>query len=231
MKQKYQMEDIWSKYAECYDLVVPKTSFHKELRQKTLTCLQSCQTILDIGSGTGALVEELSKEGKTVYGIDSNQQMLEVAEKRNILLINKKVFLSKQDATDVKFKDNYFEGVSSLNVLYTVNDPKKMLSEAYRVLKAKGIFVVSGPKPDANISKLMQVAVEDYQKEGIYDQLKDAIQIVEECNNQIVRSHILHTYTAESLEKILLEEIGFRKIIASDEQTYLNQSYFVTAMK
>ena len=58
-------------------------------------------------------------------------------------------------------------------------------------------------------------ALEDYIKQGVYNELKEDIKIVEECSNQLVLTSLKNTYHSEQLG-LLLKKVGFKEIIISD---------------
>jgi SAM-dependent methyltransferase len=69
-------------YGEIYDeLMLPKQRAEYEL-DKVIATLQPDErhsTMLDVGSGTGSLVNSLAKRGYRAYGIDKSDAMLQVA--------------------------------------------------------------------------------------------------------------------------------------------------------
>jgi cyclopropane fatty-acyl-phospholipid synthase-like methyltransferase len=72
-------------YGEIYDeLMLPKERAQYELEQVLATLQPEPQfsTMLDVGSGTGAVVDCLTKKGYRVYGIDKSADMLQVAKSK-----------------------------------------------------------------------------------------------------------------------------------------------------
>jgi ubiquinone/menaquinone biosynthesis C-methylase UbiE len=87
--------------------------------------------VLDIGCGTGLLHDFLDTE--TYIGVDISREMLKRGKfSRKILA----------DCELLPFKENIFDHVFSFTVLQ--NAPSyALISEAYRVLKPEGIFVLT----------------------------------------------------------------------------------------
>ena len=82
---------------------------------------------LDIGCGTGYFLEKIKNISKNQYGIDPytyhNQKS------KNIL---------KGTAENIPFNDNYFDTVSTFDVLEHLEKPDLAINEIYRVLKLNG---------------------------------------------------------------------------------------------
>lgn len=95
------------------------------------------KNILDIGCGTGKNMEELSKLG-TVFGVDSSDEALGFCEKRGLSNL-KKGFAEK-----ISYESEQFDVVTILDVLEHVDDIKAV-AEMERVLKKKGVAVITVP--------------------------------------------------------------------------------------
>ena len=104
--------------------------------------ISSDGNILDIGYGNGYLLKCVYKKTKAnLYGIDISEDMKMQATKRNkIASRDGKLFLDTGDCCDLKYTDDYFEAVTSINTVYFWEDTVKGLSEIYRVLKQNGSF-------------------------------------------------------------------------------------------
>lgn len=94
--------------------------------------------ILDAGCGTGMLAKKLSRFGQ-VIGVDISGEALKFARKR-------KVKTKKASVTKLPFKDNFFDLVVCIDVLYhkQVKD-SQALNELFRVLKPDGIAIFRVP--------------------------------------------------------------------------------------
>ena len=97
--------------------------------------------VLDVGCGTGNFSLKLARLGLKVTGIDVSSDMLHAAERKaeeEELAID---FLL-MDAHDIKFKDNYFDGVFSMAALEFMDKPERALDEMFRVVKKGGRILV-----------------------------------------------------------------------------------------
>lgn len=91
--------------------------------------------ILDVGCGNGHFVRAIRQKGYNIIGIDnrSPQQAKWIAWKPDYIM----------DAMDMKFKDNTFDVIISLEVVEHV----PCIPEINRVLKRGGLFFCSTPVP------------------------------------------------------------------------------------
>lgn len=93
---------------------------------------------LDIGCGTGRVVEELNRRGAEAHGVDVSEPNIRRAEKRSASCI-------LYDGTRLPFPDDHFETVGSMNVLEHVDAPEEFIREMVRVTKPGGRIVLSSP--------------------------------------------------------------------------------------
>ena len=89
--------------------------------------------VLDVGCGTGALASALAERGARVWGVDSSEEMLEVAR----AAVGKRVGLKLGRAEELPFKDAWFERMVLRLVVHLVDRPRA-LPELARVLVPGG---------------------------------------------------------------------------------------------
>jgi len=134
---------------------------------------------LDAGCGTGILSKELSETAKVV-GADLSREALFYCRKRGLKnLINGTI-------NSLPFKNNYFDAVFSIDVLYHkwIKNDEAALKEFNRVLKKNGLLIINVPAFDF-----------------LYSSHDKAI-------------HTRHRYTKKELEeKIMKEGFTIKKII------------------
>lgn len=95
-------------------------------------------TLLDLGCGTGAVLEELSQFGEYV-GLDMSGQALEYSRKRGLTA------LARGRGENLPFATNSFHAIMALDVFEHIEDDVSALKEALRVLKPGGTLVLSVP--------------------------------------------------------------------------------------
>lgn len=97
---------------------------------------------LDFGAGSGVLIPSLSKNFKSVYAGDINTASLEYLKKKRGI---KNLRITKSRGSVLPFKDNFFDVIFAADVLEHFYERKFILKEFYRVLKKKGVLLISGP--------------------------------------------------------------------------------------
>jgi ubiquinone/menaquinone biosynthesis C-methylase UbiE len=102
--------------------------------------------VLDVGTGTGWLAIGFAKEipGVEVIGLDLSGVALELArENARESGVSSRVSFEIGDAEDMLFENDMFDLAISSNTLHLVKNPVRMLDEIQRVLKPRGVFLVS----------------------------------------------------------------------------------------
>lgn len=98
------------------------------------------QSLLDIGCGTGYLIDMLIRQKDAVYyGLDLSPQMLNIAKNK----LPQSVFLTEGSAESLPYEDNTFDIVTCIQSFHHYPKPEKAMSEAYRVLKNGGLYIIS----------------------------------------------------------------------------------------
>lgn len=97
---------------------------------------------LDVGCGDGDFTMLLKKvlDVKEVYGIDISPKAVEIANKKGVKAVQVDI-----DTEKFPFDDNYFDMVVCGEVIEHLFDPDHLLDEIYRVLKRKGICLLTTP--------------------------------------------------------------------------------------
>lgn len=106
--------------------------------------LKSDYHVCDVGTGTGKVAEELGKYCSKVTGIDSSDEMLEIAkEKRN----KSNIFYENINAEKITYQDNCFDSVVSRMAYHHIDDHNVAIKECVRVLKPGKKLVISEGLP------------------------------------------------------------------------------------
>lgn len=95
-------------------------------------------SILDVGCGTGALLQELNQYG-TVTGIDFSQKAVDFCKARG------NTNVSVGSALSIPHPDNAFDVVLALDVIEHIENDRGAIAELYRVVKPGGIVVIFVP--------------------------------------------------------------------------------------
>jgi ubiquinone/menaquinone biosynthesis C-methylase UbiE len=100
---------------------------------------QKGTSLLDLGTGTGRMLELLSKRYDELIGIDNNPAMLSYA-RANLAKIPSQVRLG--DLYRLDFSHSRFDSVILHQVLHYLDEPQKAINEAARVLKPHGALLI-----------------------------------------------------------------------------------------
>lgn len=110
-----------------------KTIFSLEIKAiKKLLGNKKTKKTLEIGAGSGRFTKAL----KITHAIDPSKKLVDFISKNGVNAI--KAFGEK-----IPFRDNEFDAVFIIFSLEFVKRPKKVLKEAKRVLKNRGILILS----------------------------------------------------------------------------------------
>jgi len=137
------VQDVFSNVAKNYDVMNDLMSFgsHRLWKSELINFMniQKFDRIIDVGSGTGNLIDLILKKKITnnIYSTDLNGEMLRYSKKR---LREKKVVYVKANAEELPFSNDYFDKYMISFCLRNVTDIKKALKEAYRIIKPGGAF-------------------------------------------------------------------------------------------
>ncbi len=124
----------------CQPGKLPYTSKGDKVRLRKITSLVgSNKKVLDLGCYDGTLGARLIKKGNQVYGIEIGEKVAQIARTRG-LKVKRQSFTSP-----FKFKDSFFDVVVVGEVIEHVLDTDFFIAEIKRVLKSKGILVLTTP--------------------------------------------------------------------------------------
>jgi ubiquinone/menaquinone biosynthesis C-methylase UbiE len=129
-------------YAEVYDGITEREkSCHKELFEilKMSELDTKNSTILDIGSGTGCIVNQLTDAGYNIYGIDKSKSMIEFSETK----YPNSNFIKADIADTMTFEKNLFTHILCMNfTIYEIFDKKTFFRNCYFWLKPNGYLIL-----------------------------------------------------------------------------------------
>lgn len=110
------------------------------------TCLKEGDLVLDLGCGGGIDVllaaQKVGQSGH-VTGLDMTEEMLQIARENQAMTNITNVDFVQGYLEDLPFEDDTFDSVISNCVINLCEDKSRALSEALRVLKPLGCFVIA----------------------------------------------------------------------------------------
>lgn len=133
--------DEMYKLEEHYWWHVAKRRLVKKLLEDHVDDYKS-KVYLDVGCGTGKMIEEMSKwkNWKQVIGIDGSEEALKFSKMRG----STSVMMGDFEKT-LPLTSESVNVISSLDVVEHVNNDKQLLAEFFRVLKNDGVVVITVP--------------------------------------------------------------------------------------
>src|SRR5439155_16348784 len=93
--------------------------------------------VLEVGTGTGIVLESLLAAGKDAYGVDFSSGLLGVAETKRAIPRER---LACGDAEALAFSDNSFDSVCIFRSLHHMENPTAVLREMIRCAR-KSVFI------------------------------------------------------------------------------------------
>ena len=137
--------------------------------------LQSRVVVLDVATGTGRLPLALMLQPAftdRIVAIDASRKMLDIARAK-LRAYADRIEWQRDDAQRLKFEDDAFDVVTSLEALEFFSDPKRALSEMIRVLKPGGLLMVSN-RIGSDAWKLPGKAIPTYEFMALLESLEVA---------------------------------------------------------
>jgi len=110
----------------------------KKVRQDLMICVSELKTkksLLDLGCGTGFIIDLVHDQFDEIHGVDVTPAML-----KQVNLHEGKVSLHLSQAEKTPFADQSFDMVTAYSFLDHLPDLEPVFKEIYRVLRPGGIF-------------------------------------------------------------------------------------------
>jgi ubiquinone/menaquinone biosynthesis C-methylase UbiE len=140
--QEYQQKiQLFNRWASFYDWLFP-TVFYQALHQRLLeyTTLPAKPWVLDLGCGTGRLLERLAATFPDLYGIgiDASPEMLRQARKSRHH--SPRLIYVQGNAASLPTANNQFDAVFNTISFLHYPQPTQVLAEVARTLKPQGQY-------------------------------------------------------------------------------------------
>lgn len=101
--------------------------------------------ILEVGAGTGHLIKNFRDQGYKIIGTEANDKFIQYAKE------NYNIDLIKETTSTLNFKVCSFDMVMSFDVIEHIPKVNEHIKEVKRILKGKGVYVLSTPNKWTNI--------------------------------------------------------------------------------
>lgn len=137
-RQKEIFFNLWAPYYDCLFTTVFYQAIHQRLLEYVE--LEENAAVLDLGCGTGRLMNRLAAEFSTMkaIGLDLSPEMLAEARARN--RYRKRLIFVCGRAESLSFADKQFDAVFCTMSLLHYRDPQRVFRQVSRVLAPGGRF-------------------------------------------------------------------------------------------
>jgi ubiquinone/menaquinone biosynthesis C-methylase UbiE len=149
-KQKNYIKDYFDEYSKEYhkdhyikkghQVLYPVLAVRMRYMAEMLSDFKKNGKIIDIGCGTGEMLQVLEEKKFNPFGMDYSFEMLREIFKETG---GEKYPLINGDIENLSFKNGSFDGIICAGVIEYLNEDKKALHEISRVLKPGGFAVIS----------------------------------------------------------------------------------------
>lgn len=134
---------------------IQEDPWYRSFLNPVISEINSKGKLLDIGTGSGKLIQIISKEnGIDCVGVDTNSEMISEAK---IKLKGTNIKVLKIEANKkLPFKDNNFDYITICSVLFHLNNEHidSMLKDAKQLLKKDGKIIILTPTGNGNAISL-----------------------------------------------------------------------------
>ncbi len=208
------VQDVFTNVASNYDLMNDFMSFgsHRLWKKELIDLMniQKNETIVDVGSGTGDLINLILKlkKNNSIYAVDLNSEMLKLSEKRHK---NKNITFLKANAEKLPFNNSSIDKYIISFCLRNVTDIDSALKESYRILKPGGIFYcLEFSSPESSLIK------------EVYNQYKK--NVIPWIGSKVTNNKGAYKYLEESIDQFPNQKklISFLNKIGFINSNYLN---------
>jgi len=225
-------DSTYKKFAQYYDLYVG--NFEKDLELYKTFC-KAYEKILEVGCGTGRVLKSFLEDGFAITGIDISQDMLDVAKDKLHSFYQHGMFrLKHHNFMDQPLPEKYDKALVTFYTFnYILKNPKTFLENIFLSMSEDSMLIMDlfYPKTLADSTLDNVWTTREFRYQGRVFQLKDKrtfsndieerIQIYQE-NGEETRIESIRKYYSPSTLKRLLEIVGFRNIMFSENYDVLN---------
>jgi len=156
----------------------------------------SNKRILDVACGDGFGSYLLSENNKKVIGLDIDKYQIK-NNKSNFIRRNLDFMVG--DATNLKFKNNYFDAIVSFETIEHTQNTNQFLSELKRVLKKDGFLLISSinkkfTKGLFKDEKINKFHLREFTKEELIEDISKYFKIISIYRQRPIRKNVFVKY-------------------------------------
>jgi len=139
-------EKYWDKTASKYDQFEMKdkqTYIH--IINRTKIYLKISDMVLDFGSGTGLISNDIAEDVKLIHAIDISSNMIGIAEKKAKERNIQNIHYAHSTIFDERLRKGSFDVILVFHVLHLLQDERIALRRMHKLLKPGGVLISATP--------------------------------------------------------------------------------------
>ncbi len=165
---------------------------------------------LDIGCGSGAVVNAITQFGISSFGVDISSNFIAQCKEKC------KGTFKIYDGVQIPFDNEFFDVVGSFTVLEHVEKPMELLDDMVRVLKPGGTLIVACP----NFYRVVGLSGHHWHNTGIYRNFNNLF--------ALIRKFINYTVLDKPVEFKIVQPIEHKTFRPDDDATCMTNALDVS---
>jgi len=140
--RRQRSQSFFDRHARQWDRLARELLPTPDYRERLLESIPRCETLVEVGVGTGSLLEPLSHKAQTVIGVDHSPAMLQTAREVANTAGLKNVDLRLGEMEHLPLEASTADVVLLNMVLHHAPSPEAVINEMSRVLNPGGRLLV-----------------------------------------------------------------------------------------
>ncbi len=165
---------------------IPETAVEEKMAQQLKTHSGDMELLIDLGTGTGRMLEIFGHLAHRAIGFDVSADMLTLARSKLDEVGAKNCQVRQGDCANVPLEDNVASVVILHQVLHFLDDPQRALNEAARILAPGGRVLIADFGPHE-----MEALREDHAHRRLGFGDADMRAMLTQCGLQVSETQIL----------------------------------------
>jgi 2-polyprenyl-3-methyl-5-hydroxy-6-metoxy-1,4-benzoquinol methylase len=146
MNTRNKSEKFWERIAKHYDRIESKDEpINIRIIEKASNRLNTSDTVLDFGCGTGTAAVEIASSVNAICGIDISSRMIEIAKAKTAERAIKNAEFAQITIFNEKLKTESFDAILCFYLLHLLEDTSKVMQRINDLLKPGGLIISATP--------------------------------------------------------------------------------------
>jgi 2-polyprenyl-3-methyl-5-hydroxy-6-metoxy-1,4-benzoquinol methylase len=146
MNTRSKSEKFWDRIAKYFDWVEKKDEpINLKIIEKTKNLINSCDTVLDFGCGSGTAAIAIASSVKKINGIDISSKMIELAKRKAEESKVRNIDFEQATIFDEKFKTESFDVILCFYLLHLLENTSRVMQRINNLLKPGGLIISATP--------------------------------------------------------------------------------------